>query len=127
MTPSPTTPASRTHTGLRSTNRAQRVPMLGLASGLSSASAASRALRPMIHLPATPSRAGTRVSATRTAIATVPAAAKPIFDSIGMLTTARPTRAMTTVRPAKTTADPAVPTARPAASSRSRPSASSAR
>ncbi len=62
-----------------------------------------------------------------TAIATVPAAAKPIFDSIGMLTTARPTSAMTTVRPAKTTADPAVPTARPAASSRSLPSASSAR
>ena len=63
----------------------------------------------------------------RTAMTTVPAAAKPILVSIGMLTTARPTRAMTTVRPAKTTAEPAVPTARPAASSRSRPSASSAR
>ncbi len=60
-------------------------------------------------------------------MATVPAAATPILVSIGMLTTARPTRAMTTVRPAKTTAEPAVPTARPAASSRSRPSASSAR
>ncbi len=58
---------------------------------------------------------------------TVPAAAKPIFVSIGMLTTARPTRAMTTVSPAKTTAEPAVPVARPAASSLLRPSASSAR
>lgn len=127
MVPRPMTPTSSTHTGLRSTNRAQRVPMFGLASGLFSASAALRALRPMTRLPTKPSMAGTRVRAMRTAIATVPAAAKPIFDSIGMLTTARPTRAMTTVSPAKTTAEPAVPTARPAASSRSRPSASSAR
>lgn len=42
---------------------------------------------------------------------------------MGMLTTEMPTRALTTVRPAKTATDPAVPTAQPAASSRSRPSA----
>ncbi len=74
-----------------------------------------------------PSSAGTRVSATSTAITTVPAAARPIFDRIGMPTTDRPASAITTVRPANTTAEPAVPTARPAASRGARPSASSAR
>ncbi len=67
------------------------------------------------------------VSAIRTAMPTVAAAARPILVRIGMLTTARPARATITVSPAKTTADPAVPTARPAASSGVRPSAISAR
>lgn len=67
------------------------------------------------------------VSAITTARVTVAAAASPIFVSGGMLTTVRPTSAMTTVSPAKTTADPAVPTARPAACSRSLLWASSAR
>jgi hypothetical protein len=80
-----------------------------------------------IFLPAYPSIAGIMVSAMRTAMTTVPAAARPILVSIGTLTTARPARAITTVRPAKTTAEPAVPVARPTASSRSRPSASSFR
>ena len=48
-------------------------------------------------------------SATRTATATVTAAATPISVRIGMPTTDRPVRAMTTVRPAKKTALPAVP------------------
>ncbi len=76
---------------------------------------------------AKPRSAGTSVTAMSTAMATVPAAVRPIFVSIGTLTTARPASAMMTVRPAKTTAEPAVPTARPAASARSRPSEISAR
>jgi hypothetical protein len=66
-----------------------------------------------------PSSAGTRVSATSTAITTAPAAASPIFASDGIPTTSRPASAITTVVPAKTTAEPAVPTARPAAVSAS--------
>ncbi len=64
--------------------------------------------------------AGSSVMATRTATATVTAAATPISVRIGMPTTLSPVRAMTTVRPAKTTALPAVPTARPMASNGSR-------
>ena len=78
-----------------------------------------------ILLPAKPNSAGSRVSAIRTATATVPAAARPIWVRKLMLTTASPVSAMTTVRPAKTTAEPAVPTARPAASSRERPTCTS--
>ena len=46
--------------------------------------------------------------AISTAMATVPAAARPITVRNGMSTTSRPTRAMITVMPAKTTALPAV-------------------
>ena len=53
---------------------------------------------------------GTTKSSTSTATATVAAAAIPIAVRKGMLTTASATRAMITVRPAKTTADPARPT-----------------
>ena len=63
--------------------------------------------------------AGSRVSATSTAISTVAAAARPIAVRNGMRTTASAASAMSTVRPAKTTAEPAVPTATPTASSRS--------
>ncbi len=67
-------------------------------------------------MPAKPTNAGTRVTATSTASTTAPAAARPIFVRIGMFTTDRPARAMITVSPAKTTAEPAVPVARPTAS-----------
>ncbi len=58
----------------------------------------------------------------RTATTTVKAPARPIWVRKPMPMTERPTRAMITVRPAKTTAEPAVPTATPAASSGFRPS-----
>ena len=66
--------------------------------------------------------AGSSVIAMSTAIVTVPAAARPITVRNGMLTTVRPTRAMTTVMPAKTTAEPAVAVAWAAASAGSSPS-----
>jgi hypothetical protein len=81
-----------------------------------------RSLRGSTRLPAKPSSAGSSVMATSTATATVPAAARPMTARNGMLTTASPASAMTTVMPAKTTAEPAVPTARAAASSGARPS-----
>lgn len=122
------TPSSRTAIGRRTTKLAQRVPRLGR-SGFFEAWPSRLPFSPIGFTlrPAYPSSAGIMVRAISTAMATVPAAATPIFVSIGMLTTDRPTSAITTVRPAKTTAEPAVPVARPAASSRSRPSASSAR
>ncbi len=138
--PRPTTASSRTATGLRRMKRAQRAPRFGCCCLRARSSAlrcffsdsglplySARSLRASTLTGAKPRSAGTSVTAMKTAIATVPAAAMPIFVSIGMLTTARPTRAMMTVSPAKTTAVPAVPTARPAASWRSRPSAISER
>ncbi|CAM5553226.1 hypothetical protein SGLAM104S_03167 [Streptomyces glaucescens] len=74
--------------------------------------------------PAKPNSAGSRVTATRTAISTVAAALRPITVRKGMRTTASPTSAMITVVPANTTALPAVPTARPADSRGSMPWAS---
>ena len=68
-----------------------------------------------------------RVTATRTATATVAAAVRPILVAVGMPITDRPASAMMTVRPANTTADPAVPAATPAASCGSRPRARSSR
>jgi hypothetical protein len=72
-------------------------------------------------------RAGSRVRATRTAIATVAAADRPMTVRNGIPTTVRPARAMTTVVPANTTALPAVAAAAPTASSGGFPVASSER
>ena len=66
-----------------------------------------------------PSTAGSRVSATITAMNTVAAAARPMLVRNGIRTTESAASAMSTVSPAKTTAEPAVPTATPVASSRS--------
>ena len=74
--------------------------------------------------PPKPSRAGSRVNAISTAMATPIAAATPMVVRKGIRATASPHRAMITVRPAKTTADPAVATARAADSSGSIPSRS---
>jgi len=74
-----------------------------------------------------PTIAGTSVNATRTAITTATAAARPILVSIGMPTTVRPASAITTVRPAKATAEPAVPTAIEIAAAAGNPSARSSR
>ena len=72
--------------------------------------------------PAKAKIAGSSVSAISTASDTVPAAAMPITVRNGMLTTSRPTSAMTTVAPANTTALPAVAVACAAASRPSMPS-----
>ena len=58
--------------------------------------------------PAKPSSAGSRVTATATAMPTVPAAPKSHHGQERQPDHARPDRAMITVRPAKTTAEPAV-------------------
>jgi hypothetical protein len=59
-----------------------------------------------------------------TASPTATAAATPIVVRNGIPATVRPSRAITTVSPAKITADPAVAVARAIDSSTSRPSAS---
>ena len=114
MTPAPTMATSRKVTGLRVTMPAQRLPNDGRVPRR-----AWRPLRPGIgqrskRLPAKPRNAGTRVRATRTAIATMPAATSPMVVRKGMPTTESPASAIITVAPAKTTALPAVPTARAA-------------
>ena len=129
MSSSPSPTAASTGTGRRTTNRAHRSANGARAPGAGSpsVSSAARPLRPSTRRPVNPSSAGSSVSATSTATTTVLAAPRPIAVRNGMLTTNRPARAMTTVRPAKTTALPAVATARPAASSPSRPLSSSCR
>ena len=108
-----------TGTRSRMTAGAQRKPKPVASDASASTRRAGPALAPRQdpRSPAKPSSAGSRVIATSTATATVPAAARPITVRNGMPTTDRPASAMTTVAPAKTTAEPAVPTARPAASS----------
>jgi len=71
--------------------------------------------------PRSPSSAGSRVSARQTSIPTPTAVNMPMTDRNGSPTILRPTRAMMTVRPAKTTADPLVATARAADSWASMP------
>lgn len=63
--------------------------------------------------------------ATRTAIRTVAAPARPMIVRKGMPVMARAARAMTTVAPAKTTALPAVAVARAIDSSQSVPGSAS--
>ena len=74
--------------------------------------------------PAKPSMAGSSVSAMTTAMPTPTEAATPIVVRKGMPATARPLRAIITVRPANTTAEPAVATASATDSSASIPAAS---
>ena len=62
-----------------------------------------------------------RVTEISTASATATAAAMPMVVRNGMPAKLSPTRAMSTVTPAKTTAEPAVPVARAADSSGSAP------
>jgi hypothetical protein len=81
----------------------------------------------MSRCPANPTIAGNNVSATRTAMATVPAADRPMTVRNGIPTTVRPASAMRTVVPANTTALPAVAAATPTASSGGFPFASSDR
>lgn len=76
------------------------------------------------RVPANASNAGTSVTAIATASATATAAAIPIVVRNGMPATARPSKAITTVSPAKITADPAVAVARATDSSTSSPAAS---
>ena len=102
--------------GLAVTKPTQRcgkdfVPAAALAASRRARSGLGRMRTPII-----PMRAGVKVRATRTAMATTKAAATPMRVRKGMPQTASPRRATTTVVPAKTTADPAVATARPAAS-----------
>ncbi len=112
----------------RTIRRAHRWPTVGPPPSPSGSRARSPGMRPpSSRRPAKPNRAGSRVSATMTATATVPAAASPIDVRNGMPTTESAASAMTTVRPANTTAEPAVPTARPAACSPSEPRESSCR
>ncbi len=121
--PSSTTPRVRTAIGRRSTNRAHRVPPRprDFSPAPTGSRAVRRAERDNTFSGTNPRTAGTRVSATRTATTTATTAASPILVSIGMPTTARPARAMTTVRPANATAEPAVPTASATASTADRP------
>ena len=85
------------------------------------ATAGFRRFQPTTRPFANPSRAGERVSATSTAIATATDAAMPIVVRNGMFASDSPMSAMSTVTPAKTTAEPAVPVARAADSSGSTP------
>ena len=68
-----------------------------------------------------PRIAGVRVTAISTAMSTATAAAIPMVVRKGMPAKPSPTRAISTVIPAKTTAEPAVPVAREADSSGSTP------
>ena len=120
ITASPAIAASSTGIRWRATNRAQRSPWVVV-----TCLRRNRIRPPCTRRPVKPRMAGSKVSAMRTAIATVAAAAMPIWARNGIPTTLSPASAMITVSPAKTTADPAVPAARPAASSGSRPIASS--
>ena len=101
------------------TKRTHRLPMVGprrrlpLRVGLP----ATPGIRPLKALsPSKPSIAGMSVSETKTAIATVPAAAKPMAVRKPMRAMMSAKSAVKTVAPAKTTEEPAVPTAMPAAS-----------
>ena len=95
-------------------SRAQRTPLLRIWPSVVARRRAARRTRPPNALDfSMPRIAGSRVSATSTAMNTVPAAARPMLVRNGMPTTTSADRAMSTVRPAKTTAEPAVPTATP--------------
>ena len=84
--------------------------------------ARARARAVTTRSPAIPSRAGSTVREMATAAATVPAAVRAMVETNGMRTRSRPSRAMTTVVPAKSTADPAEAIASAAASWALRPS-----
>ena len=121
--PSARTDSTTAGTRCRVSRPTQRAPSVGLAAR----GPVSKFLPFAIRAPANPSSAGTSVSETATATATVPAAASPIAVMNGIPTTASEARAITTVAPAKTTALPAVATARAADSSGSIPANSCAR
>ena len=114
-------PTTRAGTLNRVTSSTQRRPLLRPSSPSGSRFFRNFTFPADTRLPAKPSSAGRRVRAIRTAIATVAAPPRPIWVRNPMPVTESPTRAMITVRPAKTTAEPAVPTATPAASSGGRP------
>ena len=100
-------PTASTAIGRRATKRTQRRLTGSRRRSLREPWPSTRLTR-VIRSPMKPSSAGSSVSATSTAIVTVPAAARPITVRNGMLTTVRPTSAITTVAPANTTAPPAV-------------------
>ena len=122
ITPSRLTDTATTAHGRRVTNFAQRMLIVSAPSARRRGRQLTNRLPRARRCPAKPKIAGSSVRAISTAIDTVPAAAMPITVRNGMLTTSRPTRAMTTVAPANTTALPAVAVACAAASRPSMPS-----
>ena len=119
IAPKESTTSAMARPGTFWTRRTQRLPMVGprrrlpLQVGLP----ATPGMRPLKALsPSRPSIAGMSVSETNTAMATVPAAAKPMAVRKPMRAMRSAKSAVKTVAPAKTTEEPAVPTAMPAAS-----------
>ncbi len=122
ITPSIATLTATTASGRRVTSFAQRTLMVSLPGARRRGRHDTTRFERATRCPANPRMAGSSVSAISTAMLTVPAAAMPMTVRNGMLTTSRPTRAITTVAPANTTALPAVAVACAAASRPSLPS-----
>ena len=123
ITPSSPTLTATIASGRRVTSLAQRTLMVSAPAARRRGRHETTRFERTTRWPANPRTAGSSVSAISTAMLTVPAAAMPMAVRNGMLTTSRPTRAITTVAPANTTALPAVAVACAAASRPSLPSA----
>ena len=112
--PSSSTPAMRFSQGRLRIWRAQSRPMVGFSSSGSGTFGPGMRIA-NARVPKRPSSDGRNVSATRTAMATVAAAASAMVVRNGMRMIDKAANAMSTVVPAKTTEPPAVPSAIPMA------------
>jgi len=119
MTPRAATPTTKRFRWTKDAQRDQ--PREASLKPVSPRARARRCLRVRMRLPVRPASAGSSVSAPRSTNATVTAAAMAAPDSVLTPTVRMPSRAMHTVRPAKSTARPAVPPAAVTASRTDRP------